>query len=117
MAPRDGSTRECSRSRWRMRSRDLTSAAGRVLPSPVRADPNPEAPIRPLLLGPVLLFDGVCHLCHATVRWVAAHDRHASFRFASLESASAPRRNQPGGVKMPSEAGERVVECGRAWAL
>ena len=35
---------------------------------------------------PVLLFDGVCNLCHGVVRFVLDHDRAARFRFAPLQS-------------------------------
>lgn len=35
---------------------------------------------------PVLLFDGVCNLCHATVRFVLRHDRQGRFRFVSQQS-------------------------------
>ena len=35
---------------------------------------------------PVLLFDGVCNLCHGAVRFVLDHDREARFRFAPLQS-------------------------------
>ncbi len=35
---------------------------------------------------PILLFDGVCNLCHASVQWVIRHDRAGVFRFASLQS-------------------------------
>jgi len=35
---------------------------------------------------PLLLFDGVCNLCHGAVRFVLAHERDASIRFASLQS-------------------------------
>ena len=35
---------------------------------------------------PVLLFDGVCNLCHGVVRFVLGHDRAARFRFAPLQS-------------------------------
>lgn len=35
---------------------------------------------------PVLLFDGVCNLCHGVVRFVLDHDREARFRFAPLQS-------------------------------
>ena len=35
---------------------------------------------------PVLLFDGVCNLCHGAVRFVLDHDRAARFRFAPLQS-------------------------------
>jgi len=37
---------------------------------------------------PVLLFDGVCNFCHASVRFVIARDPRGAFRFASLQSAA-----------------------------
>lgn len=38
---------------------------------------------------PVILFDGVCNLCHAAVQWVIDHDPKQIFRFASLQSQAA----------------------------
>jgi predicted DCC family thiol-disulfide oxidoreductase YuxK len=35
---------------------------------------------------PILLFDGVCNLCHNTVQFIIAHDKVGKFRFASLQS-------------------------------
>ncbi len=35
---------------------------------------------------PLLLFDGVCNLCNASVQWVIKHDPKGVFRFASLQS-------------------------------
>lgn len=35
---------------------------------------------------PVLLFDGVCNLCNASVQWVLLRDRKGVFRFAALQS-------------------------------
>ncbi len=40
---------------------------------------NPHPP-------PLILFDGVCNLCNASVQWVIRHDRRGAFRFASLQS-------------------------------
>lgn len=40
---------------------------------------------------PVILFDGVCNLCSALVRFVVARDPHARFQFASLTSDAAAR--------------------------
>jgi predicted DCC family thiol-disulfide oxidoreductase YuxK len=34
----------------------------------------------------LILFDGVCNLCSASVRFVIRHDQRAIFRFASLQS-------------------------------
>src|SRR5258707_3951461 len=38
--------------------------------------------------SPLILFDGLCHLCNASIAWVVEHDRHAVFRFAALQSAA-----------------------------
>ena len=35
---------------------------------------------------PLLLFDGVCNLCHWGVRFIIKRDTRARFRFASLQS-------------------------------
>ncbi len=35
---------------------------------------------------PLILFDGVCNLCNATVRWVIEKDPEGQFHFASLQS-------------------------------
>lgn len=34
----------------------------------------------------VLLFDGVCNLCNASVQWVLLRDKKKLFRFAALQS-------------------------------
>ena len=39
-------------------------------------------PSRPLLL----LYDGVCNLCHGAVQWVLKRDRKERFQFAALQS-------------------------------
>lgn len=36
---------------------------------------------------PVILFDGVCHLCNGFVRFVLARDPHGHFRFAPRTAA------------------------------
>ncbi|MGD2067728.1 MAG: thiol-disulfide oxidoreductase DCC family protein [Gemmatimonadota bacterium] len=38
---------------------------------------------------PVVLFDGVCNLCNASVQWLLERDRAGSLRYASLQSAVA----------------------------
>jgi predicted DCC family thiol-disulfide oxidoreductase YuxK len=35
---------------------------------------------------PVLLFDGVCNLCNASVQFVIEHDKNKIFRFAAQQS-------------------------------
>ena len=38
---------------------------------------------------PVILFDGVCHLCAGSVRFVIKRDPQQRFRFSRLQSAVA----------------------------
>jgi len=83
---------------------------------------------------PVILFDGVCNLCNASVRWVIARDRGAVFRFASLQSgagkqvlaAAGADAGGPDSVVLVDEAGvhtqsEAVLRIarrlGRPWTL
>lgn len=40
----------------------------------------------------VILFDGVCNLCSASVRFVIRRDKQVKFRFASLQSEFAKKR-------------------------
>lgn len=47
---------------------------------------------------PVVLFDGVCNLCHATVRFIIARDTRARIRFASLQSPAGVRITAMHGV-------------------
>jgi len=39
--------------------------------------------------GPIILFDGVCNFCTASVRFVIKRDSQCRFRFASLQSPVA----------------------------
>lgn len=38
---------------------------------------------------PILLYDGVCGLCHRLVQFILRHDHAAIFRFAALQSQFA----------------------------
>jgi len=44
--------------------------------------------VMPTNKAPLILFDGVCNLCNASVAWVIEHDRRGAFQFASLQSAA-----------------------------
>ena len=37
--------------------------------------------------SPIILFDGVCNLCNAAVKFIIKRDKKNVFRFASLQSA------------------------------
>jgi predicted DCC family thiol-disulfide oxidoreductase YuxK len=47
----------------------------------------------------LVLFDGVCPLCHHLVQWIIHHDQAGIFRFAPLQSALAQIYIQE--MKMP----------------
>lgn len=55
-----------------------------MTPQPPQPPPGP-----PVASGPVILFDGVCNLCNAAVRWVIDHDPDAVFELAALQSEAA----------------------------
>ncbi len=40
---------------------------------------------------PIILFDGVCNLCNASVQFVIRHDPGAIFKFASLQGETGQR--------------------------
>ncbi|OMO57333.1 putative thiol-disulfide oxidoreductase DCC protein [Corchorus capsularis] len=47
-------------------------------------------PVLPNLLQPrVVIFDGVCHLCHGGVKWVIKADKHRKIKFCCLQSKAA----------------------------
>lgn len=48
--------------------------------------------------APVVLFDGVCNLCNASVRFVLDRERDRRLRFASLQSEAARRILAPANV-------------------
>ena len=43
--------------------------------------------MKPDINNPIILFDGVCNLCNASVQFIVRHDPKAHFKFASLQSA------------------------------
>lgn len=69
--------------------------------------------------GPVVLFDGVCNLCHAAVRFIIRNDPEAVFRFASLDSAAGRRRLAAVAAEAEGAGAEDgsvvLIEDGRAW--
>jgi predicted DCC family thiol-disulfide oxidoreductase YuxK len=65
-----------------------------------------------------VLYDGVCHLCNGTVRFIVARDPSARVAFAPLQSDLARRLLAEHGLPAPAEgdpASVVLVEDGRAW--
>lgn len=44
------------------------------------------------VVHPIILFDGVCHLCNGMVQFIIQHDPDVVFRFAPLQSAYGQRQ-------------------------
>lgn len=65
---------------------------------------------------PVVLFDGVCNLCNASVQWLIERDPPGRFRYASLQSAAARRllsdRLDPAEIEALPDAIVLVDEAG-----
>lgn len=52
--------------------------------------PVPIKPSIPTLLQPrVVIYDGVCHLCHSGVKWVIKADKYKKIKFCCLQSEAA----------------------------
>jgi len=74
-----------------------------------RRHPSPSGAVPTSVSAPAtVLFDGPCHFCNATVRFVIANDPAAHFRFAPLESAAAAQLVAPYG-RDPSASGSIIV--------
>lgn len=64
---------------------------------------------------PIVLFDGICNLCHGTVRFIVKRDSRRRFHFATLQSETASRLLPRFGLK-PSDLGSVIlIQDGQAW--
>ncbi|KAJ4972930.1 hypothetical protein NE237_006104 [Protea cynaroides] len=51
--------------------------------------PQPKMAIPSILQPRVVIYDGVCHLCHSGVKWVIKVDKHRKIKFCCLQSKTA----------------------------
>ncbi len=63
--------------------------------------------------GPVLLYDGVCNLCNAAVKWVLRHERNQQMRFAALQSDFGQAVLKENGLDLKQLDSMLVVDDGR----
>lgn len=67
----------------------------------------------------IILFDGVCNLCHGLVQFVIRHDPHGRFRFAALQSAAGQAllaaHGQPLSAAVASPESVVLVAGGRVY--
>jgi predicted DCC family thiol-disulfide oxidoreductase YuxK len=64
---------------------------------------------------PIVLFDGVCNLCNASVDFLIRHDPHARLRFASLQSDLARRLLPAHGLDPGVLSSIVLLDGGRAY--
>ncbi len=63
----------------------------------------------------IVLFDGVCNFCNASVQFVIDHDPRDRFRFAPLQSPLGGRLLKQGGLAGQKIESVVLVEAGRCW--
>jgi predicted DCC family thiol-disulfide oxidoreductase YuxK len=63
---------------------------------------------------PILLFDGVCNLCHRSVQFILEHERGPTLAFASLQSETARRLLTAHGLPADHLRSMVLIEQGRS---
>ncbi len=71
--------------------------------------------------APIVLTDGTCNFCNASVRWIAARDRRGVFRFAALQSniaqtLIAQSQNNQHGVVLPLPDSVILLDGSGVWS-
>lgn len=64
---------------------------------------------------PILLFDGVCNLCHGSVLFVLGHERRPELRFCALESAPGIQLLTQHGLGSNYRGSLVLIEAGKAF--
>lgn len=75
----------------------------------MRDPPDSETSLSLERQGPVVLFDGVCNLCDASVNFLIDRDRHARLRFASLQSEAARALLRARAIELPAGDPESLM--------
>ena len=65
--------------------------------------------------NPILLFDGVCNLCAASVQFILKRDRLSRFRFAALQSATGRRLLEQHGLESVAMKTMVLIEGEKAY--
>lgn len=63
-------------------------------------------------MSAILLFDGVCNFCDASVNFIIAHDKAGYFRFAPLQSETGQELTKKFGFEFAALAGESQAGAG-----
>ena len=62
----------------------------------------------------IVLFDGVCNFCNATVNWIIRHDREKGFKFAPLQSEFGQQQRAKFGISDDIDS-IVLIDDGRAY--
>ncbi len=65
---------------------------------------------------PIILFDGVCNLCNASVQFIIQRDPQARFKFAALQSAVGEELLKRHAIAGDSLDSIVLVEAGKVYA-
>ena len=63
----------------------------------------------------LILFDGVCHLCHGSVRFVAAHDHRAGIGFVPVQGEAGRQLCERHGVDPEDPDSFLLIDRHRVW--
>jgi len=64
---------------------------------------------------PIILFDGVCNFCNASINWIIRHDKRARFLFAPLQSPAGERLQREHGLDPTALDTMLLIEGGRVY--
>jgi predicted DCC family thiol-disulfide oxidoreductase YuxK len=62
---------------------------------------------------PLVLFDGVCHLCNRSVKFLIKRDKNGVLHYAALQSEYAKARIKKAGIPEPIPDGVILIEKDR----
>lgn len=63
----------------------------------------------------IIVFDAQCLLCDGWVKFLLKHDRHAMFRYASIQGAAGPALLANAGLSVDGLATLLLVDGQRSW--
>ncbi len=67
----------------------------------------------PAKAQPLILFDGDCRLCDASMQWIIARDRRGEYRFAAQQSQTARTALSTIGLAQPPQGSIVLIEHGQ----
>jgi predicted DCC family thiol-disulfide oxidoreductase YuxK len=65
--------------------------------------------------GPIVLFDGVCNLCNATVQFLIKRDRKKKLRYASLQGSFGQKTLRDFGLNAAAPASFILLDGGQIY--